>query len=387
MIKFLDLHKINARFEPELQETFQRFLDSGHYVLGKEVETFESDFANYCGTNYCVGTANGLDALILIFRAYIELGKLQTNDEVIVPANTYIASILSIIHAGLKPILVEPDEFSFNISPKEIEKHIAKNTKAILAVHLYGQLADMVAINDIAKQHNLLVIEDAAQAHGAVANSKSQIPNSNLQTRDSLKESTTHLSKAGNLGHAAAFSFYPSKNLGCLGDGGAVTTNDANLANCIQMMRNYGSSKKYVNDIIGLNSRLDELQAAFLNIKLKSLDADNERRRQIAQRYLSEIKNRKISLPFYNGSKNHVFHVFVVRVDNRNDFTTYLDTNSVGWLIHYPIPPHQQKALSAYADKSFPITERMHQSVVSIPISPVMTEDEVTAVIKVLNQY
>lgn len=374
MIKFLDLHKINARFEPEFQETFQRFLDSGHYVLGKEVETFESNFSNYCGTNYCVGTANGLDALILIFRAYIELGKLQINDEVIVPANTYIASILSIIHAGLTPVLVEPDEPSFNISHKEIEKHITKKTKAILAVHLYGQLADMVAINEIAKQHHLLVIEDAAQAHGAIMNSEFRVQSSEFL-------------KAGNLGHAAAFSFYPSKNLGCLGDGGAVTTNDAELANCIQMMRNYGSSKKYVNDIIGLNSRLDELQAAFLNIKLNTLDADNERRRQIAQRYLSEIKNQKISLPFYDGFKNHVFHVFVVRVDNRNDFTTYLDTNSIGWLIHYPIPPHQQKALSAYADKSFPITERMHQSVVSIPISPVMTEDEVATVIKVLNQY
>lgn len=367
MIKFLDLHKINARFEPKLQEAFQRFLDSGHYILGKEVETFESDFASYCGSKHCIGTANGLDALILIFKAYLELGNLQMNDEVIVPANTYIASILSIIQAGLKPIFIEPDEATFNSSSEEIQKHITTKTKAILAVHLYGQLADMEPINQIAKQHNLLVIEDAAQAHGAVANSK--------------------FLKAGNLSHAAAFSFYPSKNLGCLGDGGAITTNDDDLAKCVKLLRNYGSSQKYVNELIGINSRLDEVQAAFLNVKLDSLDADNEARRTIAKRYNSEIKNKKIQLPFYDGSKNHVFHAFVVRVEDRNNFTAYLDRNSIGSLIHYPIPPHQQKALSTYQNLSFPITERMHQSVVSIPMSPVMTESEVTTVIKVLNHY
>jgi len=374
MIKFLDLHKINARFEPELQETFQQFLDSGYYILGKEVETFESNFANYCGTKHGIGTANGLDALILIFRAYIELGKLQLGDQVIVPANTYIASILSIIHSGLKPVLVEPDEASFNMSPNEIQKHITINTKAILVVHLYGQLADMEAINKIAKGHNLLVIEDAAQAHGAVANHKSQIPDTRYQ-------------KAGNLSDAAAFSFYPSKNLGCLGDGGAVTTNDEQVSNCIKMMRNYGSSKKYVNDIIGLNSRLDELQAAFLNIKLKALDADNQRRQHIAKRYLTEIISTKISLPFCDGSQNHVFHIFIVRVEDRVAFTTFLDKNDIGWLIHYPIPPHQQNALNSYNQLSFPVTERIHQSVVSIPISPVMTDDEVTTVINILNRY
>ncbi len=367
MIKFLDLHKINTRFEPKLQEKFQQFLDSGHYILGNEVAKFETNFAKYCGTKHCIGTANGLDALILIFKAYVHLGKLQFGDEVIVPANTYIASILSIIHAGLKPVLVEPDEQTFNISPKEIEKNITNKTKAILAVHLYGQLADMEAIQSIAKKNYLLVVEDAAQAHGAVANSKS------LQ--------------AGNLSDAAAFSFYPSKNLGCLGDGGAVTTNDSELANCIAMMRNYGSSNKNVNDIIGLNSRLDELQAAFLNIKLELLDADNSKRRAIAKQYLSEIKNEKMRLPFYNGSDNHVFHVFVVRVAKRDLFIEHLNAHGIGWLIHYPTAPHQQKALSEYKDLSYPLTEDIHKTILSIPISPVMTDEEVKQVIYVINHY
>ncbi len=363
MIKFLDLHKINARFEPKLQKQFQQFLDSGHYILGNEVANFETSFAGYCGAKHCIGTANGLDALILIFKAYIQLGKLQLGDEVIVPANTYIASILSIIHAGLKPVLVEPDEQTLNISSLEIERNLTNTTKAILVVHLYGQLADMDAINKIAKQNNLFVIEDAAQSHGAKSSS------------------------FGGVGEAAAFSFYPSKNLGCLGDGGAVTTNDSELANCIAMMRNYGSSNKNVNDIIGLNSRLDELQAAFLNIKLEYLDADNSRRRAIAKQYLSEIKNNKIRLPFYDGSDNHVFHLFVVRVDHRDWFIEYLNTNGIGWQIHYPTAPHQQKALSEFKHKSFPLSEDIHKTIISIPISPVMTDEEVKQVVNVLNRY
>ncbi|MGV8815490.1 MAG: DegT/DnrJ/EryC1/StrS family aminotransferase [Gelidibacter sp.] len=374
MIKFLDLHKINARFETDFQEQFKLFLDTANYILGNEVERFESDFATYCGTQYCIGTANGLDALTLIFRSFIHLGKLQHNDEIIVPANTYIASVLSIINAGLKPVFVEPDLETYTISPKEIEKHMTQNTKAILVVHLYGQLADMEAINAIAKSNNILVIEDAAQAHGAVANSNIQIPNSiNM--------------KAGNLGDAAAFSFYPSKNLGALGDAGAVTTNDVDLAETLKMMRNYGSSTKYVNEIIGFNSRLDELQAAFLNIKLKHLDADNRKRQSIAKTYLQEIKNKKITLPFYSDTKDHVFHVFVVRVADRSGFVAFLESHDIGYLIHYPIPPHQQKALSMLKQNSFPITEEIHKSVVSIPISPVMTKDEVDTVIKVLNAY
>jgi len=373
MIKFLDLHKINARFENEFQDRFKHFLDSGHYILGQEVEKFETDFAKYCGTTYCIGTANGLDALTLIFKSYMHLDKLKPNDEVIVPANTYIASILSVINAGLKPILVEPDLDTYNLSPKAIEKHFTKNTKAILAVHLYGQLADMDAINDLATANRLLVVEDAAQAHGAIKRSKFGVQSSELM-------------KAGNLSDAAAFSFYPSKNLGALGDAGAVTTNDELLAKTIKLMRNYGSSEKYVNEIIGVNSRLDELQAAFLNIKLKHLDDDNTKRQQIASRYIREIKNEKITLPFYSGKKN-VFHAFVVRVSDRTDFISYLEANEIGYLIHYPTPPHQQQALSMFKKQSFPITEKIHETVVSIPMSPVMTEDEVSTVVKILNAY
>ena len=374
MIKFLDLHKINARFETDFQERFKHFLDSGYYILGSEVERFESHFASYCGSKYCIGTANGLDALTLIFKSYIHLGKLHINDEVLVPANTYIASILSVINAGLKPVLIEPELETYNISPKEIEKQVNKNTKAILVVHLYGQLADMDAINAIAKSRGLLVVEDAAQAHGAERSTK-------------YSEQSTKLLKAGNLGHAAAFSFYPSKNLGALGDAGAVTTNDDTLAGTLKMMRNYGSSEKYVNEMIGFNSRLDELQAAFLNIKLRVLDQDNAKRQSIAKRYIQETKNKKITLPFYSGAKDHVFHVFVVRVAHRSDFVAYLQTHNIGYLIHYPLPPHQQKALSMFKQITFPVTEAIHKTVVSIPISPVMSDDEVTTVIKILNAF
>jgi dTDP-4-amino-4,6-dideoxygalactose transaminase len=367
MIPFLDVHKINARFEDEYSSKFQEFLKSGFYILGSEVSTFETNFAEYCGTSHCIGVANGLDALTLIFKGYMQLGKLKPNDEIMVPANTYIASILSVINAGLKPVFVEPDEATFNISPSEIEKHISPKVKGILAVHLYGQLADMPAINSIAKRHNLLVVEDAAQAHGAILASEEK--------------------KAGNLSNAAGFSFYPSKNLGALGDAGAVTTNDLELADQIRLLRNYGSSKKYINETLGINSRLDELQAAFLNVKLKRLDADNARRRDIAKAYIENIDNKRISLPNYNNSNNHVFHVFVVRVTDRMHFKTYLEQNQIGYLIHYPLPPHKQQALSAFKTLQLPITESIHDTVVSLPISPVMTNEEVETVINVLNQY
>ena len=374
MIKFLDLHKINARFETGFQERFKSFLDSGYYILGSELERFERDFATYCGTDHCIGTASGLDALTLIFKSYMHLGKLQINAEVIVPANTYIASILSIINAGLKPILVEPDLETYTISPEEIIKHITPNTKAILVVHLYGQVADMEAINAIAKTKNLLVIEDAAQAHGAIFQSKIQVQGS-------------HVFRAGNLGNAAAFSFYPTKNLGALGDAGAVTTNDQDLAETLKLMRNYGSSRKYVNEIIGVNSRLDELQAAFLNVKLKHLDEDNLKRQTIAKRYLKEIKNKKLHLPFYSGENDHVFHVFVIRVTDRPDFEAYLQSHDIQYLIHYPIPPHQQNALSMYNENQFPVTEEIHKTIISIPMSPVMENDEVSEVVNILNAY
>ena len=366
MIEFLDLKKVNARFHNEFVASFANFLDSGQYILGEKVNAFEDDFAAYCGTNNCIGTGNGLDALVLIFKAYKELGKLKNGDEVIVPANTYIASILSIFQTGLTPILVEPDDDTFNICPEKIKTAITSKTKAIMAVHLYGQLANMAAVNAIAKDHDLLVIEDAAQAHGA---------------RD------VHGICAGNLSDAAAFSFYPTKNLGALGDGGGVTTNDHELASVLRKLRNYGASSKYVNELKGQNSRLDELQAEFLNIKLKHLDADNIRRREFAKKYLEEIKNSKIKLPGYSGAEDHVFHQFVVRVDDRADFSEYLRMNEIGMLIHYPIAPHRQLAFSEYNHLYLPITERIHDEVVSIPLNPELSLDELNTIIDCLNTY
>lgn len=366
MIRFLDLQAINSRFENEFKNSFDEFLTSGRYILGDGVKTFETNFASYCGTKYCIGVGNGLDALVLIFKAYIELGKLKKGDEVIVPANTYIASILAIINAELIPVFVEPELDTYNISTEKIKDKITQQTKAILAVHLYGQIADMNTIVSLAKQHDLLVIEDAAQAHGA--------------TYSDTK-------RAGNLGDTAGFSFYPSKNLGALGDGGAVTTNDEELANVICKLRNYGTSSKYVNDYIGFNSRLDEIQALFLNIKLRKLDEDNAKRVQIAQQYLSQIISNKIKLPYFSNQQNHVFHQFVVSVEDREAFVKYLKNNQVETLIHYPIAPHKQKALSKYAHLKLPITEQIHKSVVSIPLNPKMTDMQISKVIKLLNAY
>lgn len=365
MIKFLDLQKINKQYQEQFQQKMELVLDKGWFILGDEVRTFENNFADYCGVKHCIGVGNGLDALVLIFKGYIQLGKLQKGDEVIVPANTYIASILAILQADLVPVLVEPKLETYNINPDLIQHQISSKTKAILAVHLYGQLAEMETLDAIAKRNNLLVIEDAAQSHGAVSNHK----------------------KAGNLSDAAAFSFYPGKNLGALGDAGAITTNDDALAKVIFAMRNYGSEQKYRNEFIGINSRLDELQAAFLNVKLPHLESENEIRKTIAKRYLSEIKNEKITLPTCDLSGNHVFHLFVVRTAERDVLQAYLKQNNIETIIHYPIPPHQQKAFAAWNSHSFPITEKIHQEVLSFPISPVMTMDEVDYVIAVLNAY
>ncbi len=366
MIPFLDLKAINERFEPSFHESFQQFLDSGYYVLGNQVKLFEANFSRYCGAKHCIGVGNGLDALRLILEGYKALGKLKENDAILVASNTYIATILAIKQAGLKPVLVESELDNYNFDLTSLKNSITKNTKAIMPVHLYGQLSPMEEIIEFSKANNLLVIEDAAQAHGA--------ENSNRK-------------RAGNLGDAAGFSFYPTKNLGTLGDGGAITTNDDALAEVVSKLRNYGTSSKYVNELIGFNSRLDELQAAFLNCKLPALDMDNNRRREIAKRYVSEIKNKKIALPTYDESENHVFHLFVVRVENRNEFIDYLDRNSVGHLIHYPIPPHQQQALSEFSNLSFPNTEKSHNEVISIPMSPVLSEVDVERVIGVLNKY
>ncbi len=366
MIPFLDLKAINKRFETEFQNSFRQFLDSGYYILGSQVKLFEANFARFCGAKHCIGVGNGLDALRLILEGYKILGKLKENDEVLVASNTYIATILAIKQAGLNPVLVEADLDTYNFDLESLQKSISEKTKAVMPVHLYGQLSPMDEILKISKAHNLLVIEDAAQAHGA-----------------KNKEGK----RAGNIGDAAGFSFYPTKNLGALGDAGAVTTNDDALAEVINKLRNYGASTKYVNELLGFNSRLDELQAAFLNCKLPTLDSDNERRRTIAKKYISEIKNDKISLPKYDGSENHIFHLFVVRVKNRYPFIDYLDRKGIGHLIHYPLPPHKQQALLEFSHLSFPITEQIHNEIISLPISPVLSNEEVETVISILNSY
>lgn len=366
MIKFLDIHKINNRFKAEFQASFSKSLEQAHFVLGTNVSNFENEFAAYCGTTYCVGTGNGLDALTLILKGYVEIGKLKKGDKVMVPANTFIATILSVLHAELVPVLVEPDAETYTISVAK-DQSVYKEVKAIVMVHLYGQLADVEKLQAIAKTYNLLLIEDAAQAHGAIATSNGR--------------------KAGDLSDAAAFSFYPSKNLGALGDGGAITTSDTELVKALRLLRNYGSLVKYAHQIIGCNSRLDDMQAAFLRIKLKALDADNTRRRALAKTYLQQIKNPKIKLPFYDGSENHVFYAFVVEVEDRADFSNYLSTHHIEWLIHYPIPPHKQEALATFSDYILPLTEKIHKRVISLPISPVMSDKEIKKVIDVLNTY
>lgn len=364
MIKFLDLHKINNRFRAEFQASFSKSLDDSYFILGNNVSNFENEFAAYCGTKFCVGTANGLDALTLILKGYIALGKLKKGDKVIVPGNTFIATVLSVLHAELIPVLVEPNSDTYNISVST-DKSIFVDAKALIMVHLYGQLTDVESFQKIAKDFNLLLIEDAAQAHGARCN----------------------LGKAGSLSQAAAFSFYPTKNLGALGDGGAVTTNDAQLLEVLKLLRNYGSHKKYTNKIIGFNSRLDDIQGAFLSIKLKVLDADNAARRSVAKKYLEGINNSKLKLPFYDGSKNHVFHAFVIEVDDRDHFSAFLDRNEIEWLIHYPIPPHQQEALKLFSHFNLPLTEKIHKRIISLPMSPVMRGEDIQTVIDVLNTY
>ena len=363
MIKFLDLQKINALYENAFQQKLKSVLDKGWYILGNEVQEFEKNFASYCHAKYCIGVGNGFDALVLIFKAQIQLGRLQKGDEVIVPANTYIASILSILQADLIPVLVEPKLETYNINPNLIQEKITPKTKAILAVHLYGQLAEMDSINEIAIQNNLVVVEDAAQSHGAYLS----------ENRKSI--------------NTQSYSFYPGKNLGALGDGGAVITIDDELAKVLFSMRNYGSEVKYHNNYIGINSRLDELQAAFLNVKLPNLDADNEHRRTIAKRYLSEIKNNKITLPFWDFSNNHVFHLFVIRTEKRAELQEYFKQNGIETMIHYPVPPHKQKAFENWNNLSFPINEKIHKEVLSLPISPIMTANEVDFVIQKLNLW
>lgn len=365
MIKFLDLKKLNAQYADELKAACSKVIDSGWYIGGQEVSCFEQEFSAYCGTQHCIGVANGLDALSLTFRAWLEMGKLRVGDEVLVPANTYIASILAITENKLTPVLVEPDDATFNISVGCVEKAITKKTKAILAVHLYGQLADMPALLDLAKKYDLLVLEDSAQAHGAAREGR----------------------RAGNWGHASGFSFYPGKNLGALGDAGAVTTNDDELANVIRALGNYGGLKKYENIYKGLNSRLDEIQAAMLRVKLRFIDREISVRRELAAIYSAEINNDFIVTPTVTDPALHVWHLYVVRSQYRDQLHHYLNKYNVQTLIHYPVPPHRQLAYKGVFTDDYPLTDRMHDEVLSLPLSSVSSRDEVMAVTRCVNEF
>lgn len=366
MIKFLDLQKINLVHQEEIEQKLLEVFRSGWYLLGDKVKNFEDNLSKYIGSKHSIGVANGLDALRLILRAYIELGIMTKGDEIIVPSNTYIASILAISDNGLTPVLVEPDIENYNIDLSKIEEKITSKTKGIMIVHLYGKIVFSEELQNLAKNHSLKIIEDNAQTIGAEWNGK----------------------KSGNLADAAGFSFYPGKNLGALGDAGAITTNDDELASTIKALANYGSNKKYVNIYQGLNSRLDEIQAAVLDVKLKYIDNENKVRRQVAKRYVSEIKNPKITLPEYpENEQEHVWHVFVIRTANRDQLQNYLTENGVQTLIHYPIPPHKQEAYKEWNESSYPISEKIHQEILSLPISPVMENDEISKIIELLNKF
>lgn len=366
MIKFLDLQKINLEHQEEIEDKLLQVFRSGWYLLGNEVKDFEDKLASYIGAKNAVGVANGLDALRLIIRGYVEMGVMQRGDEIIVPANTYIASLLAISDNGLIPVLVEPEESTFNIDIATIEEKVNSRTKAIMTVHLYGRIAYSEALKTLAEKHGLKIIEDNAQAIGAEWKGV----------------------KSGNLGDAAGFSFYPGKNLGALGDAGAVTTSDGELAKTIRALANYGSNQKYVNIYQGLNSRLDEMQAAVLGVKLKYIDAENQRRREIARQYLKEVRNATLVLPQNPPEEGeHVWHLFVIRTAHREKLQTYLTENGVQTLIHYPIAPHKQEAYSELTELSYPLTERIHDEVLSLPISPVMTDEEVNKVTSLLNAY
>ena len=365
MIKFLDLQKINAQYEQELKEAANRVIDSGWYLMGKELETFEQNYAGFCGVKYALGVANGLDALRLIFKAYLELGVMKKGDEVIVPANTYIASVLAISDNDLIPVFVEPNSNTYNLDSSKLEAAITSKTKAILTVHLYGQNSVDQQMLDICAKHNLKLVEDSAQSHGAKWDGKVM----------------------GSIGDAAGHSFYPGKNLGALGDAGAVTTNDETLAKAIEALRNYGSHKKYENIYQGLNSRLDEIQAAFLNVKLKYIQDDINARRRVANYYLENIKNPAIILPEVLNEEGHVWHLFVIRTANREVLQKYMTDKGVQTLIHYPIPPHKQVAYAEFNQLCFPITEQIHNEVLSLPMSSVMTKEEIEMVVNVVNKF
>jgi len=377
MIKFLNIQKINAQYADELKQVAAEVIDSGWYLLGERVRIFEQQLAEYIRVKHAIACGNGLDALRLILKAYKELGILKDGDEIIVPANTYIATILAITDNQLKPVLVEPDINTYNLDISLIEKYINENTKAIVVVHLYGQVCWNKQLEEIAKKYNLLIIEDNAQAIGALYHD----------------EFSNELKRTGSLGNAAGNSFYPGKNLGALGDAGAVTTNDDKLAEIVRALGNYGSKQKYINEYKGYNSRMDEIQAAFLTIKLKYLDEENQKRREIAKYYCEHIKNDKIILPLDSNKINisnylgHVWHLFVVRTKERDKLQNYLAEKGIQTLIHYPIPPHKQKAFKEWNYISFPITEKIHNEVLSLPMSSILDENEIKTIVNVLNKY
>jgi len=363
MIPFLNIKKINAQYRKELIEACTKVIDSGWYVQGNEHEKFEKEFAKYCGVKHAIGVANGLDALTLILRAYKENGIMEDGDEIIAPSNTYIASILAISENRLSPVLVEPRADTCLIDVHKIEEKITLKTKAIMLVHLYGQTCEMNKIYRIAKKYDLKIIEDSAQSHGAYFND----------------------TRCGNLGDASGFSFYPGKNLGALGDGGAVTTNDKELASTIKALRNYGSHQKYKNLYKGVNSRLDEIQAAMLRIKLKYVDKENKNRKKIANYYLKNIRNKKISLPVV--VTDSVWHLFTIQITRRNELQKYLLENGVQTLIHYPMPPHEQKAYQEWNLDRYPISKRVHNKTLSLPISGVQSLEDTKVVVALLNNF
>ena len=360
-IPFLDLKEINKPYASQIEEAITNVIKDGWYILGKNLTAFEIEFAQYCGTQFCFGVANGLDALTILLKA----NEFPEDSEIIVSANTYIATVLAISNANLVPVLVEPNLDDYLIDVSQIEAHITSKTKAILVTHLYGKCCEMETIQSLAQKHQLKVFEDAAQAHGATYRGK----------------------KAGNLSDGAGFSFYPSKNLGALGDAGAITTNDALLAERIMKLRNYGSSEKYVFEKKGFNSRLDEIQAVSLSVKLPFLEQDNIRRRIIAQRYLTGITNEKVCLPTNKSINDDVWHLFVVRVKERSDFRDFLTEHGIGTEIHYPIPPHKQLAYKEFSNLSLPITEIIHEEVVSLPLNSALTDDEINSIIQTVNSY
>lgn len=364
-IPFLDLKKINNKFNLEFKNSFSELLDSGWYIQGKQVENFEKEFAKYCGTKFSIGVGNGLDALNLTLGAYKILGKLKDGDEVIVSGHTFIATIIAIISNNLVPVFIDAEQDTFNLNVQLINDKLNERTKVILPVHLYGRMANMIELELIAKKHNLLIIEDAAQAHGAVLDNK----------------------KAGNWGDVGCFSFYPGKNLGALGDGGAITTNDPELKNVLLKLRNYGSSQKYQHDLIGFNSRLDEIQASILNIKLKHLDNENEKRRQIATIYLNTIRNKKIILPKKQSNQEHVWHLFTILTEDRDGFISYMKDKGIETLIHYPIQLNEQKALAMFKHVELPMTERICKTIVSIPNNITLSEQEIQYIVATINEY